>query len=275
MDGRWTGCGSTPPASRTTIAERASGPAPALPEAIGHRGAAAIAPENTLPSIEIALDAGVRWIEFDVRLTADGVPVLLHDGTLDRTTDGRGPLAACTLDRLAGLDAGAWFDPAFRGTRVPTLEAALDAIGDRARVVVELKVDRPGEVELRDAALASLARRSDPGAYVFTSMDWDLLDGARERVPGVDVALTVRRLETRDAVKAAVRIGATAIHPHRARAGSRLVARAHQADLAVRAYTVNEEHHLAALTRAGVDAVFTDDPAWLLGLSARPDGSPR
>jgi glycerophosphoryl diester phosphodiesterase len=197
-------------------------------------------------------------------LTRDGVPVLLHDATLDRTTDARGPLAERTRAELAAIDAGGWFDAAFRGTRIPSLEEVLDRIGDRARAIIELKVDRPGETGLRNAVLAMLGARPDPARHVFTSMDWDLLDGAKDRVPDLDVALTVRRLEPRDAIAAAARTGASAIHPHRSRVGRRLVARAHAEGLAVRPYTVNDARQLTPLVRAGVDAVFTDDPARLL-----------
>ena len=98
---------------------------PALPRVIGHRGAAAAAPENTLVSLQKAKELGASWVEFDVKLTRDGVPILMHDERLERTTDGRGEVALTTLNDLQKLDAGGWFGPAFRGEPVPTLEAAL------------------------------------------------------------------------------------------------------------------------------------------------------
>jgi glycerophosphoryl diester phosphodiesterase len=231
------------------------------PEPIGHRGAAAVAPENTIASMRAALDAGVAAIEFDVRLTADGVPVVIHDATLDRTTDATGPIASHTLADLNGVDAGSWFDPKYSTERIPSLDDVLDLLEGRARAIVELKTEHRGDFVLRDAVLTTLAARRDRSAFVFTSMDWTLLEGTHDRVRDLEVALTVAFREHRDPIAAAPTYGATAVHPHRARSGTRFTARAHAAGLAVRPYTVNRAAHLAPLVRAGVDAAFTDDPA--------------
>jgi glycerophosphoryl diester phosphodiesterase len=93
--------------------------------AVGHRGASKFAPENTLPSIQIAIDLGIRYVELDIRHTSDGVPVLMHDSTIDRTTNGSGRIDAISLAELRELDAGGWFHAQFAGTKVPTLEEAL------------------------------------------------------------------------------------------------------------------------------------------------------
>src|SRR5579862_3004583 len=98
---------------------------PRLPPVIGHRGAAARAPENTLAGLRRAHALGCRWVEFDVRLTADGVPVLCHDSRLDRTTDGTGVIAEETLAAVRRCDAGLRFSPEFAGEPVPTLAEAL------------------------------------------------------------------------------------------------------------------------------------------------------
>jgi glycerophosphoryl diester phosphodiesterase len=95
---------------------------PELPSVIGHRGAAARAPENTLAGLRRAKELGCSWIEFDVRLTADGVPVLCHDAKLDRTTDGSGLVAARSLSAILDCDAGAWFAQGLAGQGVPTLD---------------------------------------------------------------------------------------------------------------------------------------------------------
>ena len=93
-----------------------------------HRGGGATAPENTLPAITAALAGGFDYVEVDVALTADRQPVLMHDATVDRTTDGHGRLAALTLAEVRALDAGSWFDPDFAGTQVPTLAEFLDVL---------------------------------------------------------------------------------------------------------------------------------------------------
>ena len=104
--------------------------APPLPWVIGHRGASGSAPENTLAAFRKAAALGARWVEFDVRLSADGRCILLHDDTVDRTTDGKGRADRMMLEDLAGLDAGAWFDREFAGETIPTLEETIDLLGE-------------------------------------------------------------------------------------------------------------------------------------------------
>jgi glycerophosphoryl diester phosphodiesterase len=106
---------------------------------IGHRGAARFAPENTLAGIQKALELGFEYIEMDVRSTRDGVPVLLHDTTVDRTTSGSGRIGELTYAEVARLDAGSWFDPAFAGERIPRLEDALQLIQGRACIFWDTK----------------------------------------------------------------------------------------------------------------------------------------
>ena len=103
---------------------------PGPPWILGHRGTPREAPENTLSGLRRALSLGLDGIEYDVRAAGGGEPVLLHDATLDRTTDASGPLAGRELSELFGVDAGSWFGRGFRGEPVPTLAEALDELGD-------------------------------------------------------------------------------------------------------------------------------------------------
>ncbi len=107
----------------------------------GHRGDRADAPENTLPAFEAAFATGMEFVETDVQLTADGVPVLLHDPTVDRTTDGTGAIAELTLAQVQALDAGSWFGPEFAGTRIPQLSEFLDLLAatPHRKALIELK----------------------------------------------------------------------------------------------------------------------------------------
>lgn len=120
-----------------------------------HRGACHVAPENTLPAAEAALAQGGDMIELDVRQSSDGVLFVMHDATLDRTTDGTGPITAMSAAEIDALDAGRWFAPEFEGTRVPRLDAFLDALKDRAGFYVEVKVARADSVAavIREAGL--------------------------------------------------------------------------------------------------------------------------
>ncbi len=99
-----------------------------LPRIVGHRGAPQMAPENTLASFRAAAAAGAEAVECDVALTFDARPVVIHDTSLERTTDGTGLLAENTLEAVSGLDAGSWFDPSFAGEVVPTLEETIDLL---------------------------------------------------------------------------------------------------------------------------------------------------
>jgi glycerophosphoryl diester phosphodiesterase len=121
----------------------------AVPRVIGHRGAAGHAPENTLASFAKAAALGVRWVEFDVRLTGDGALVVFHDDTLERTTDGSGRVTDSTWAQINKLDAGAWFGRAFAGERVPALEDALTELERLGRIPIPPGKPKPAAPSLR------------------------------------------------------------------------------------------------------------------------------
>jgi glycerophosphoryl diester phosphodiesterase len=107
---------------------------------VAHRGYSAVAPENTLPAFAAALRGGATIVEFDVRTTADGVPVVIHDRTLERTTTGAGPVWEAGFDEVRALDAGGWFSPAYAGVRVPTLAETIDLVAPSdAELLLEIK----------------------------------------------------------------------------------------------------------------------------------------
>ena len=236
---------------------------------VGHRGAAARAPENTRASLLAALDAAAPAVEVDVALTADGRVVLLHDRTLDRTTSGRGALRARRWDEVRGLDAGSWFAARFGGERPIDLDAALDVVAGRARLIVEIK-----DALAVDAVLEILSRRDADRSVTLSSFAWEALAVARRRHGSIDLAATVKRLERRDPVAFAVSIGATALHPNRALVSAAWVERAREAGLSVVPYTVNGAEELERVLRAGVDGCFTDDPGATLRLLARRGHAP-
>lgn len=151
----------------------------------GHRGYSLRYPENTLPALRAAKAAGATTVEIDVVLTADGEPIILHDLTLDRTTDGAGFAADLGLERIRGLDAGAVFDPGFAGTRVPTLAEALDwAAREAMGVVLEIKeAERPDLAVDRTAELLEASGASD--RVIVISFDHVVLKRAVERHPGM------------------------------------------------------------------------------------------
>lgn len=231
---------------------------------VGHRGAAARAPENTRASLETALDAAAPAVEIDVALAADGHVVVLHDRTLDRTTSGRGPVRERRWEELRALDAGSWFAPRFAGEPLLDLDGALDLTLGRAHLVVEIK-----DALAVDAVLAVVARRDARRAVTISSFAWEALAAARRSDAAIDLAATVKRLERRDPVTFAVSIGASALHPNRALATPAWVERAHEAGLSVIPYTVDGAEALDRVRRAGADGCFSDDPGATLRLLAR------
>lgn len=109
------------------------------PILMAHRGLSGLAPENTLAAFSKATETKSEWVELDVHLTADGEVVVMHDSTVDRTTDGTGAISDLTLAQIRALDAGSWFGPAFAGERVPLLAEVVDLLGSRLRINVEIK----------------------------------------------------------------------------------------------------------------------------------------
>jgi len=128
----------------------------------GHRGACAYAPENTLAAFKLALEMGADGIELDVTLTQDGVPVIIHDGAVDRTTNGKGLINQMAYDQVKQLDAGSWFNEKFRGEKIPTLEQVLTEIAPRGIVNIELKTEslRPWPAHSENLSQAQRAKLS-------------------------------------------------------------------------------------------------------------------
>lgn len=226
-----------------------------LPPIIGHRGAAGLAPENTLASFQTAAALGCRMVEFDVRLSADGVPVVFHDATLERRTDGRGAVGAHTLEQLRRLDAGG-------GEAIPTLAEALRLCLDLGLMVnIEIKPD-PG-VE-RPTAQAALARArdlwpADRPTPLVSSFSAAALAAAAEAAPHWPRGLLVETVPP-DWRERAAASGCIAVHASHAELAAATVGEIKHAGYAVLAYTVNSRARAETLWRWGVASVFTDRP---------------
>lgn len=242
-------------------------PAGAPPLVIGHRGAAGHAPENTLASFAKAVELGADAIECDVQLSADGVPVVIHDATLDRTTNGRGPVAARSAAELRALDAGAWFDARFAGERIPTLAEVLDWARGRTRVVVELKQGPVYDQRLPERVVEVIrAVRAEADTLVI-AFDHE----AVRRVGAVEPALLTGVLYAArplDPVALAWSAGATVILPHWHFATADHVAVAHEAGLGIAPWTVDDAATAAQLFALGVDALSSNYPERLVAARA-------
>lgn len=230
-----------------------------LPPIIGHRGAAGLAPENTLASFALAADLGCTMVEFDVRLSADRVPVVFHDDTLDRCTDGSGPVAALTLAQLKRLDAGG-------GQSIPTLAEVLELCRDRQLAVnIEIKPDVGAEVETTRLALevAGAVWPTDRPLPLVSSFSHQALATARQVVPHWPRGLLAERLP-KDWQRLVDIYECKALNLDHSWLTAKRVTEIKAAGLAVLAYTVNRRSRAEMLWFRGVLAVFSDRPDLLV-----------
>jgi glycerophosphoryl diester phosphodiesterase len=234
----------------------------ALPPVIGHRGAAARAPENTLAGFRKARALNCRWVEFDVRLTADGQPILLHDNRLERTTDGRGNVSALPLAAVRRHDAGAWFGPCFAGERVPTLEEAVTVLAELGiGANVELKAARGREAETGTVVADMLARlwpSELPGPLVSSFLP-RALAAARACAPGIARGMLFRVIPKnwRAVVEG---LGCATIHADHRPLSPAIAAEIHRSGYPLLAYTANDPGRASILFEWGVTSVFSDAP---------------
>lgn len=223
-----------------------------------HRGASGSAPENTLAAFRAAEEAGADGIELDVHLSREGVPVVIHDDSVDRTTDGRGAVRRLSLRELRSLDAGHWFSPAFAGERIPTLEEVLRWAGERLRLNIEVKSSRAGEAVLAEIEAFPRAR------VLLSSFDHELLEHLRLLAPDLPLAFLCDSRFWRRPLRRATDCGAESFHPRADRVCRAMTIACRRCGLEVFPWTVNEMSRLRSLRRLGVDGIFTDDPGFFV-----------
>ena len=227
---------------------------------IAHRGASAAAPENTLAAFRLAADLGADGVELDVRRTVDGQLVVIHDASVDRTTDGTGRVAALTLDQLRRFDAGRKFGPPFRGERIPLLSKVFEVLGGRLLVDVEVKA---AGVE---AALLDLIRKTQMVDLVLiSSFDAQVVAHVRDLAPEMPAGL----LQSAADPYAAVSVRATAYLPEVTALTADVVASCRSHGLRVITWTVRTEEEARQALRVGVDGIIADDPTLIRKMLAR------
>jgi glycerophosphoryl diester phosphodiesterase len=233
-----------------------------FPPVIGHRGVAACAPENTLAGLRKAKELGCRWVEFDVRLTADRQLILLHDERLERTTDGRGKAIALPLATIRRFDAGCRFSISFRGEQVPTLDEAVAVLGELgigANIELKAADGRGAETgALASAMLRQVWPRPLPKPLV-SSFDHEALAGARAHNPELLLGLLFHVVPENWRLMAES-LGCSTIHANHRGLHPALIADIRDAGYPVLAYTVNDPLRARALFNWGVTSVFSDVP---------------
>ena len=228
-----------------------------------HRGASSTHPENTVAAFEEAVRLGADMIEFDVGMTADRVPMLLHDGTVDRTTDGSGPLASLTFDEARRLDAGSYKGAAFAGERIPTLAEALDAIPSGIVLNVHVK-PAAGVVDATVDVLRDMGRLGD--AVIAGDAD------QMRRVHEIDPAIRRCNLERQghgEYLALCVELGVPWLQYGYAQVTEESVQAAHDRGIVVNCFYANDEAEMRRQIECGVDYILTDHPALLLRVLGR------
>lgn len=232
------------------------------PELLVHRCGGALAPENTLAGLEIAARLGCRAVEFDVMLSADGQPLLIHDETLARTAGRSGRVAELSAKALSGVDVGHRFHPAFAGERIPALADALDACRRlRLAANVEIKPATGHEGHTGEVVGRSLRAIDAAGdqQVLLSSFSIEALEAAVTEVPGLPRALLAERY-TPAALATARRLSCVALNLSRDGLTEPDVAIVCEAGLAVMVYTVNTLEEARRLLGWGVAGVFSDRP---------------
>ena len=232
---------------------------------IAHRGASAVAPENTLVALTKAADLGARSVELDVMLSGDGVPIIIHDTNLDRTTSGAGPVAAQPYETLAQLDAGSWFGKAFSGEKIPALSDAIFLLL-RCNLALNLEI-KPSPGEDRETATKAIETLSEtwPSAatLVLSSASIEALEVARDLAPQWRRGL-IADIPPPNWRELLAELGCVSAHCAASVATPSLIEEFHEAGYKLLAWTVNRPATAATLFKNGVDGIFTDDPASMI-----------
>jgi glycerophosphoryl diester phosphodiesterase len=232
---------------------------------IAHRGASGRAPENTHAAFAAAVALGAEAIELDCQLSSDGELVVIHDETLERTTDGRGAVGDRTAAELAALDAGAWFDASYCGERIPRLADVIAQVRDRVLLNVEIKSARDlGAIEPKLAALVA-AEEAAPWV-LFSSFHYEAMRNMRAAAPWARLGVLCDEDPRRGGMALALELEAEVLIPGRRWVDVRIVEEAHAAGLDVWVWTVNEPGEMRRLIALGVDAIFSDWPERFAGL---------
>ena len=219
---------------------------------VAHRGASGYEPENTLRAVRRALEMGVDAVEVDVRLSRDGVPVVIHDETVDRTTNGRGLVRSMSVEELRRLDAG-------KGERVPLLSEVLEEVKGRCVLFAELK-----EVDAAEPALKLVEAAGMLDSVLFISFEQEALAAVKRLAPRSHVGLIYAKPS--DGIVAAKHLGCEFVLPHYRLASEKAVAFAHRMGLLVVAWTVDDAETAAELKRRGVDGIASNYPDRILKL---------
>lgn len=225
---------------------------------VAHRGASGTFPENTARAFGEAIRLGVEMIEFDVQLSADGKPIIIHDGAVDRTSNGSGRVAEMTLAQIEALDAGGWFAGEFAGEPFLTLYQALDLMPAEMRLNVHVKAYDEDRKRVIPLVVEELVRRGRLGT-AFVASDQASLVLARQVESGLEIC-NLSTSPPENYVRRSHEIGCRILQPGHAMTTPELVADAHQLGMEVNPFYADDEQEMRRLIDCGVDGILTNFP---------------
>jgi len=229
---------------------------------IAHRGFSGAAPENTLAAFSKAIETGCDMIEMDVQLSRDGEVVVIHDDTLDRTTNGKGKVSQHTLQDLKTFDAGLWFSPQFTEERIPALKEVLKLTCGKIPLAIELKKGDLGQYtifDLADRALAEVEKAGCLDQVVFSSFDRTALERILEKNSRMPVAYIVNK-PWNSPLELTGKYPIPILSCRQTVLTKDNLAEAHQAGLKVNVWTVDTEPEMELFMDLGVDGIITNHP---------------
>lgn len=231
------------------------------PVIFAHRGSSAKAPENTLAAFELAARQGAPAIEFDVKLTSDRKVIIIHDPTLDRTTNGTGPVAKQSLAALRELDAGSWKSDEYRGEKIPLLDEVLEAVGSKVYINIELTNYSTPFDGLVQEVVPLVKKHGLQEKVIFSSFSPFNLATAHRMLPTVPCGQLILEGRQGWAQRLAARLmSMEAEHPYTSDVDAQMVQHLHARGRRVHVWTVNDPQDMRRLYACAVDGIFTDDP---------------
>ena len=237
-------------------------------DVIAHRGASGYAPENTIPAFDKAVEMHADYFEIDVQMSKDGELVLIHDNSVDRTTDGSGMVKDLTLEELQQLDAGSWFGEEFAGTKIPTFEEVLDRYRGKIGILIELKSPElyPG---VEEKVVQALKERNmdnpSNGKIIIQSFNHDSVKKVRELLPNIPLGVLLSYHANGFTNEQLQNFATYAdyFNPNKANITSELVERIHAHGLMTHPWTVRDRESAQFLLDVGVDGIITDFPDYV------------
>jgi len=233
-----------------------------LPRIIGHRGAAGYAPENTIEAIHTAADLGIEWVELDVKLTKDEVPIVFHDDTLERTTNVSGPVAEKTYAEIQELDCGSWYGESFIGAKIPSLEEAIDALVTRdLGFNMEIKPCPGREKDTAEAALDVLSSIWDAhDRLLISSVSHVSLETALDMATDWNRGLIIPDVWPENLTELVEYLQVASITVNENTITRQQVEDVMDMNKICLAYTINDPHKAQHLQAWGIDGFFSDTP---------------